>query len=314
MQTMREPSDLTDLGTDLRKVFEVSALLDYPFTFDEVVNYFLPSRNITGIELRSLISNGDLDIPFQIQDGYLFTRPSQSSVSRLEREQFSSEKLRSASKFATMLTRLIPFVRTIAVTGSVAYGSARKWDDIDLFLVTQKNRLWISVFMALMMVRVSKLLGLEAAHLLAFCLSYVHDEEGFREDASRNQINPLFARELLRAKPIAGKEEYGKILKVNNWVQEMFAKSYASRLRELDGCPKTHGDACGTRFALFFDWANGVTYTFLSRYLKLRAYLTNLKLKSQKNEFRIFEPRITPSSCVYTSHFYRWLRSLWGEP
>lgn len=319
MQTtiVTKDADLADIRSDLEKVYEVSAYLDFPFSLDEVTNYFLRNRNITSEKLRFMISNGDFaNIPFQIKDGYILTRASQSETLRFEREQISGEKLQSAARFARILTKIVPFIRTVAVTGSVAYGSAGRWDDIDLFVVTERKRLWLSVLMALAMVRVEKLLGLAPSHLLPFCLSYVHDEQGFAEDASRNRVNPLFARELLKAKPVAGPEQYRLILQENDWVGELYSAPYAAALKALDQGPlngvQPRVDQPGL-FALFFDWAEGIVYVFLSRYLKLRAYLTNLKLKSQKQKLRIFEPRITPNSCVYTSNFYRWLHSLWGE-
>lgn len=309
-------TDLADIRGDLEKVYEVSAYLDFPFSLDEVANYFLPSRNITPEKLRSMISEGNfVDIPFQVKDGYLLSRPSQSDTLRLERALISAEKLHSAARFAKVLTKMVPFIRMVAVTGSVAYGSAGKWDDIDLFVVTEQKRLWLSILMALVMVRVEKSLGLSPSHLLPFCLSYVHDEQGFADDASRNLVNPLFARELLKAKPVAGPEQYRRILEENDWVGKLYTVPYGAALQALGKAPTNEVDLKEGhgRFVLFFDWAEAFVYVFLSRYLKLRAYLTNLKLKSQKQELRIFEPRITPNSCVYTSNFYRWLHSLWGE-
>jgi len=210
---------------------------------------------------------------------------------------------------------MVPFIQTVAVTGSVAYGSAEKWDDIDLFVVTERKRLWLSVLFALILVRVEKLLKLGPSHLLPFCLSYVHDERGFAEDAARNSVNPLFARELLKAKPVVGSDQYLRILNENTWVREFYSRPYSAAVAALHN--KADGRETGRRRAkspLLLDWAEGMVYVFLSRYLKLRAYLTNLRLKSEKQDLRLFEPRITPNSCVYTSNFYKWLHSLWGEP
>lgn len=318
MQVILSPSpQLTDIRADLEKVYEVSAYLDFPFTLDEVADYFLASHNLTSEELASLISEGKFpSIPFQIKDRYLLSRPSQSESSRLEREQISAEKLGSAGEFSSLLKRLVPFVRTVAVTGSVAYGSAGKWDDIDLFVVTQRNRLWVSVLMTLILVRLKKALGLGPANLLPFCLSYVHDEKGFEDESLRNRANPLFARELIKAKPVAGTGVYRRMLEQNDWVRKMYEAPYFAALKDLKVKSTEKAVLEGSadrRLSLLFDWADGIVYVFLSRYLKLRAYLTNLKLRSSRQDLRIFEPRISRNSCVYTSNFYRWLSSMWGQ-
>jgi len=276
----------------------------------------LPRTNLTTEELRSLLSRHDFaDLKFIIKDGYLFTSHNQSLSSRFEREQVSAAKLESAASFASLLTRLVPFIRTIAVTGSVAYGSAEKWDDVDLFVITERNRLWISTFLMLLQIRLYKGLGLRAAHLLPFCLSYLHDEESFSNESRRSRTNPLFARELLKAKPIAGAEKYRRILEENKWVGEFYSTPYEETLRLLQSDLDKEATQKTTPSGLpsfVLAWAEGMSYTILSRYLRLRAYLTNLRLRSEGRSLRAFEPIISPASCVYTSNFYRWLSALWG--
>jgi predicted nucleotidyltransferase len=253
---------------------------------------------------------------FIVKDGYLLTNNNQSIVSRFEREKISQAKLESATSFANILKRLVPFIRTIAVTGSVAYGSADKWDDVDLFIVTERNRLWISMFLMLVQIRLYKIFGLRAAHLLPFCLSYLHDEEGFSNESRRSRMSALFARELLKAKPVAGMQRYLRILEENGWVGDFYSTPYREALRVLERGLDGDGPSNAEHpriLSFLLAWAEGVSYFMLSRYLRLRAYLTNLGLRSKGNDFRAFEPNISRSSCVYTSNFYQWLSSLWGS-
>ena len=264
-----------------------------------------------------LTSHDFADLNFIIKDGYLFTSHNQSLSSRFEREQVSAAKLESAATFANLLTRLVPFIQTIAVTGSVAYGSADKWDDVDLFIITERNRLWISTFLMLLQIRLYKILGLRPAHLLPFCLSYLHDEDGFSKESKRSRTNPLFARELLKAKPIAGTEKYRRILEENRWVEEYYSTPYQQALRLSEtafdgGTASTEALSGFGVLSFLLTWAEGISYILLSRYLRLRAYLTNLRLKSEGKKIRAFEPNISRVSCVYTSNFYRWLSSIWG--
>jgi len=306
-----------EIHEGLEKVVKLSEYLNFPFKLDEVADFFLPRMNLTSGELRSLLSAPEFaDIPFRIEDGCLLASNAQTLSARLEREQTSAAKLDSAARFAKVLTRLVPFIQTVAVTGSVAYGSAERWDDIDLFIVTKRNRLWLSALMTLILVRMTKLLGLRPPHLSPFCLSYVHDEQGFAAESQRNRTNPLFARELLKAKPVAGSAQYRRILKKNDWVGGFYSEPYAAMLRGLNNkAPSRENEPDkGSGWSSFpLEWAEGVVFTFLGRYLRLRAYLTNLKLKSKRQDFRVFAPKISPASCVYTSNFYDWLGSLWGQ-
>ena len=305
---MKQPV-VESLHRSLVTVYQVSSYLDFPFTLNEVADFFLPGVDISGDELRQRIMSGDFDdIPFRIENNCLLTRPDQNPNTRLVREATSLQKLTSAGKFASVLVRLIPWVLTIAVTGSVAYGSAGKRDDIDLFIITKQHRLWLSIFFALVLVRVFQGLRLEPRHLLPFCMSYVHDEHGFRNETQRS-ANPLFARELLKAVPLVGKSHYRKVLEENDWVQTMHASSYFAKLESLPN--PDHESVRKKEVPIILDWADAFAFFILSRYLRLRAYLTNLKLRSHGQQMRVFDPLISRNSCVYTSNFYRWLRHLW---
>jgi len=311
-----EQFDSDGIHDGLQKVYDVSEYLKFPFTVEEVANYFLPKYNLTPEQLELMLAEGKFDdLGFKVRDGYLTTTENRNQMSRSEMERTSADKLSSASSFAKLLTRLIPFIRTVAVTGSVAYGSATKWDDIDLFIVTKRNRLWISALLTLVLVRLNKLLVLRPPHLSNFCLSYVHDEQGFVKESQRNRSNPLFARELLKARPVAGTGEYQKILEENEWVADFYSKPYLDKLRMLGGNLNgtiISGEVDSPAFSFLMAWVEGMTYAILSRYLRLRAFLTNLKLESEGMDMRVFDPIMTSSSCVYTSNFYRWLRVLWG--
>jgi hypothetical protein len=315
--TAFERENLASIHSGLQKVFEVSSFLNFPFTVDEVASYFLPGLNLTGPQLRSLFAKGSFgDIPFEIENSYLLTHTAQSVPLRSERQQFSTAKLHSATEFARTLTKLIPFFHMIAVTGSVAYRSAEKWDDIDLFIVTKRNRLWLTLLMSIILVRVWKVLRLRPSHLMPFCLSYVHDDRGFEEDSVKNRANPLFARELLMAEPVVGVNQYRELLVKNDWVEGFYSNPYRSKMKQLAHYVEIRESVQSEHFSPFelaLDLAEGVTFALLSRYLRMRAYLTNLRLRSQRMDFRVFEPRISKSSCVYTSNFYRWLHAIWGQ-
>lgn len=297
----------------LEQVFKISSWLDFPFTVDEVAEYFLPGLNLTGDQLSGLFADRVVDLPFTLHDRYLLTHTSQSIVSRAERRLFSAAKLESASRFTRMLTRLVPWIEMIAVTGSVAYGSARKWDDIDLFIVTRRNRLWLSLSIALILVRLGKLLRIRNSNLLSFCLSYVHDDLGFLQESSKSKFAPLFARELLKARPLVGIRKYKQILEDNEWIKLVHKTAYTSKMNELHEPESNKDILTHERFSFFLQWADDIAFVFLRGYLKIRSHITNAKLKSEGREFRVFDPVMNKHSCMYVSNLYRWLRQLWDR-
>jgi Nucleotidyltransferase domain len=320
-QPVRLETSLTLLGNSreavldgLEQVFKISSWLDFPFTVDEVAEYFLPGLNLTGDQLTLLFADRVIDLPFTLRDRYLLTHTSQSIVSRAERRLFSVAKLESASNFTHMLNRLVPWIEMIAVTGSVAYGSSRKWDDIDLFIVTKRDRMWLSLSIALVLVRLGKLLRIRDSHLLSFCLSYVHDDLGFLQESAKSRFAPLFARELLKAQPLVGIRKYKQVLEDNEWIKLVHKVAYISKMSELHEPESSNtGTATHESFSFFLQWADGIAFVFLSGYLKIRSHITNAKLKSEGLEFRVFDPVMNRHSCMYISNLYRWLHQLWDR-
>ncbi len=60
-----------------------------------------------------------------------------------------------AEKISWML-QVIPFVRFIAVNGSLAYGMSRESSDIDMFIIAKRNRIWLSRLFLTMFLRMIK--------------------------------------------------------------------------------------------------------------------------------------------------------------
>ena len=61
---------------------------------------------------------------------------------RSRQELLWEEKLELAQAAGEFLARLVPMVRGVAVTGSVAYGDVREDDDLDLLIITAAGRVY----------------------------------------------------------------------------------------------------------------------------------------------------------------------------
>jgi len=59
---------------------------------------------------------------------------------------FRSKKLAFLKKQVIPLLSRVPFLKFVGVTGSVAFGTARKNSDIDLFIITYPDKVWTARF------------------------------------------------------------------------------------------------------------------------------------------------------------------------
>lgn len=78
----------------------------------------------------------------------LFSVPGREALFKLKTRQLQVTRSKLAiAKRWLWLFKLVPWVKMVAVTGSVAGGSPQLNDDIDLMIITAPKRLWLSRFL-----------------------------------------------------------------------------------------------------------------------------------------------------------------------
>jgi len=226
------------------------------------------------------------------------------------RQDVSNEYLKLAETFVEQLIHRNPHMKLMGVCGSVAYGSAVKSDDIDLFLIAKKNRMWLSFLKALLLARVFRIKASIKGEKADYCLSYVEDEKYFEEEITRQKA-PLFAREFLSMHVLAGTNYYARLLNRTNWMSQIFPRLHASKIVEKSGNEIALTE--NERQSSVNDVLNLFIYVILRGYLSLKAFLLNLQYRRQHKINDIFEAKITKFSFVFTSERYRELEKIYNH-
>lgn len=183
-------------------------IFDWPLTPAEVHRY-LPVRADVG-EVEEALAAPPLRAFIRSTDGY---------VTLVGREHLVPERSRRAALSAALWPRAIrhalsvaslPFVRMVAVTGSLAVGAATDDADVDLFIVTQDGRLWLTRAMTVAVVRAAAVrgVGLCPNYFLAESALELHDRDVFT------------AHELVQMVPLAGADAYRALVGQNGWYRD----------------------------------------------------------------------------------------------
>src|SRR5476651_1607174 len=90
---------------------------------------------------------------------------------RMAGSQKAAELIKIAQRVSNILIR-IPYVKGIAISGSLSKNYADDDSDIDLFIITSKNRLWIARTLMHCVKKLSFLFNKQ--HY--FCMNYYVDE------------------------------------------------------------------------------------------------------------------------------------------
>ena len=184
------------------KTVAYADVFDYPLTAKEIKQWLIKGESFTK------------DSPYW---NYLPGRKNLIFLRR-RRERFSRLKWPLAYRAAKIL-RIIPWVKLVAVTGALAMNNADKNDDIDLMIITSKNRLWLTRLLASILLfphlRGGRMDSSKVSNKL--CLNLWLDETAL----AIKQRNLYIAHEICQAKPIFDREgTYQKFIAANLWYKK----------------------------------------------------------------------------------------------
>lgn len=211
-------NDRKILAQSIIKTMTYFDLFHYPLRSEEIF-YFLSTNHVDERDVRSeLTTLSQSGLIFNHEDFFLLENIS-SLVLRRKKGNLTAEKyLDIARKKATVIMRC-PFVRGVLVSGSLSKNYADENSDIDFFIITQPQKLWISRFLLM----VYKKVFLLNSHKY-FCINYFVDFNHLQIE----EKNIFTATELSTLIPLQGKEYCEELVRSNQWVKE-FLPNYMPR-------------------------------------------------------------------------------------
>ena len=135
---------------------------------------------------------------------------------RATRQVVCQKKLIPVKCYTGILAK-IPFIRFIGITGSASMGNTTPNDDVDIFIITSKNCLFIGRFFAILF---SYIFNVRKGKN-SVCLNLFFDECNLV--IPKHKQTPYVAHEILQMKPVVNKGHvHERFLKANGWVLKYF--------------------------------------------------------------------------------------------
>jgi len=222
------------------KTLVYADIFDYPLTAEELYRRKhgeeKTSRKVTERALAKLVDEGIVDK----QEGFYFLPGRQKIVTlRKKRGKYAVEKIKIARRVANII-KVVPTVRLVGVTGSVAAGNADKGDDIDFFIISASGWLWTT---RLLVTLILDLIGKrrrpdDKETKDKICLNLFVDE------ANLNVFdhNLFTAYELFQLKPLVDKNNiYQKFIAANSWVKDFLPNVFPNRVYGGQGVELSSG-------------------------------------------------------------------------
>lgn len=254
-------------------------------------------------------SNEALNSAFSINSGFIFEKNDsvdpkfKNLVTNLQDNDQAECNFQHASRLTSFIRS--PSVRLVAVSGSTAYDSARRDDDVDFFCVTKKNEMWFFMVKTLLLARINRL-GHRGEP--SVCFSCVMDEGRAMEQFSEAK-DPLFARDALTAKPLHGLEYFQGLLTRATWMKNFYPRLYSSKLNGKRVRPINNDSGSSAIRRIL----NSYLFHVVGRYIRLKSNLLNRRLAKEGKMSSIFAVRMGDDHCIFESVRYRRLREMYSK-
>ncbi|MBU1165168.1 hypothetical protein KKA15_06455 [Patescibacteria group bacterium] len=212
-------------------------IFDYPLTQFEVWKWLYKcqgtSVKVQGGSCRLLDVINELeqlvtDNQLETQNGFYFLPGRSDTVKiRMDRYNIAEIKYKKAIRMAKFFS-MIPHNKMIAVCNTLGYSNSREGSDIDLFIITAKNRIWLTRLLSVFFL---KILGLRPKGKKIkdkFCLSFFISEDNLNiENLGMGEQDIYFQFWVTQLVPIYNTQNlYEKFLDANSWVKSYLPNNF----------------------------------------------------------------------------------------
>lgn len=178
-------------------------VFDYPLTAPEIHRYLSHVKS----SMRELTDQLQIIERVSREGSYFTFRGREALVAVRERRQpLAAQLWRSAIYYGHLMSHL-PFIRMVAVTGSLAMNNVEKAADIDYLIITEPGYLWLCRGLVLLLSRLAAWQG------VSLCPNYF-----LTTRALKLAHHDLYtAHELTQMIPLSGFDIYDEMRQQNRW-------------------------------------------------------------------------------------------------
>ncbi len=213
-----QSSEITSLAKSILKTLAYHDIFSYPLTSEEIFNCSDTNSNSKETvfeELYMLVSKG---IVYN-NNGFFYVNHNHHIIPRrIEGNKRAIKKMKTAKLFSKFISHF-PYVRGVLLSGSISKGYMDEKADIDYFIITAPNRLWIA---RILLVFFKKLFLLNSYKF--FCINYFISTENLEIE----EKNIYTAIELATLIPTCGADVYHALYDSNQWIKQ-YVPNYPKR-------------------------------------------------------------------------------------
>jgi len=245
-----------------RKIIETIIffdMFDFPLTVLEIWEFL--SVECTLSEVLSALDQID---ELESEGGFFYLAGRSELVQvRLNRYNHSQRKFKRALKVARFFA-FIPFIELIAIGNQIGAGNSRNKSDIDFFIVTKPNRIWLTRFIATSAMKLLNLRPKPNKKQDTICLSFYVTTSSLDLSCSRLDDEDIYFRYWLATlQPIFDRgDEYTRLIQANAWLQEELPNWSAKTMNWPHKLDSFNYKGYNIVMGALFGWLEGISRMF----------------------------------------------------
>ena len=220
---------MTELEKSIVRTIAYFDLLEYPLTSTEVWHWlYKPSQDSgqlpTILEIQEVLeSSPSLRKIIGREEAFYHLLGREQIVQQRKRRNLIADHKFIRARRIVKLFRLIPWVRMIAVCGSLALSNTTKESDIDLFIVTKSGRIWSTRLLLVGILKILRLRPTENNTTDKICLTYFVTTDALNlEQAQIASDDIVFTYYTETFLPLYDPNQtYAKFYQANSWYHKV---------------------------------------------------------------------------------------------
>jgi hypothetical protein len=142
-----------------------------------------------------------------------------TSLKKYRKNYQTAKKLISFSKKYVDFLIKSPFIKGVAISGSVAINDASENDDIDFFIITSEKIVWLARFYSLLLARIFLIWHHKPLNL--FCLNLFFESGNLEVPKCKKNLNVAY--EIIKLRPLVDKSNtFINFYQQNKWYKQYF--------------------------------------------------------------------------------------------
>lgn len=206
-----------------------SDIFDFPLQQAELWRYLFTQQAMSYVSFLQALQHLMPKYVLKVRNFYCLVGRAELIQLRWQRAKFSRQKLKTAQKIAKIIA-LLPSVLLIGLSGSLAMNNADSQDDIDFFIITKANTLWLSRCLILVMLQILNKRRRRQQNKAnnKICLNMLIDETNLSLQESAKDL--YSSHEVIQMKPLIIKQDiYRQFLSANNWIMNFLPNTLAAK-------------------------------------------------------------------------------------